>query len=43
MAKIDTRGFMYELTPPVQINVLPGNIRSERKVPPAASVAPGAE
>jgi hypothetical protein len=33
-AKIDTRGFLYELTPPVAVNVLPGNIRSQRKRPP---------
>jgi hypothetical protein len=33
-ARITTRGFLYELTPPVPVNVLPGNIRSERKVPP---------
>lgn len=42
-AKIDTRGFLYELTPPVPVEVLPGTIRSERKVPPSASVAAGAE
>jgi hypothetical protein len=42
-AKIDTRGFLYEMTPPIPIEVLPGNIRSPRKVPPAASVAAGAE
>jgi hypothetical protein len=42
-AKIDTRGFLYELTPPVPVNVLPGNIRSARKTPPANSVAAGAE
>lgn len=42
-AKIDTRGFLYQLTPPVKIDVLPGNIRSPRKVPPANSVAAGAE
>ena len=34
VAKITTRGFLYELTPPVPITVLPGNIRSERKAPP---------
>ena len=34
VAKITTRGFLYELTPPVPINVLKGNIRSDRKVPP---------
>jgi hypothetical protein len=33
-ARIRTRGFLYELTPPVPINVLPGKIRSVRKVPP---------
>ena len=33
-ARVNTRGFLYELTPPVPVNVLPGNIRSERKVPP---------
>lgn len=37
VADIKTRGFLYELTPPVSINVLPGNIRSERKVPPRYS------
>lgn len=33
-ARVTTRGFLYEITPPVPVNVLPGNIRSERKVPP---------
>jgi len=33
-ARIRTRGFLYEITPPVPINVLPGNIRSARKWPP---------
>jgi len=42
-AKIDTRGFLYELTPPINVEVLPGNIRSPRKIPPLASVAAGAE
>jgi hypothetical protein len=42
-AKIDTRGFMYELTPPVHVEVLPGNIRSPRKIPPLASVPAGAD
>lgn len=37
VADIRTRGFLYELTPPVPINVLPGNIRSDRKVPPRDS------
>jgi hypothetical protein len=36
-ADIKTRGFLYELTPPVPVNVLPGNIRSDRKVPPRDS------
>ncbi len=36
-AKIDTRGFLYELTPPVVVNVLKGNIVSKRKVPPLLS------
>ena len=35
-AKVDTRGFAYELTPPVAVNVLKGNILSRRKVPPRA-------
>lgn len=37
VADVRTRGFLYELTPPVLINVLPGNIRSDRKVPPRDS------
>jgi hypothetical protein len=37
VADIRTRGFLYELTPPVPITVLPGNIRSDRKIPPRAS------
>jgi L,D-transpeptidase-like protein len=37
MAKIDTRGYLYELTPPVQVNVLKGTIRSTRKIPPTNS------
>ena len=36
-AKIDTRGFLYELTPPVPVDVLKGNIVSKRKVPPLLS------
>ncbi|HEY1817689.1 MAG TPA: peptidoglycan-binding protein [Kofleriaceae bacterium] len=36
-AKLDTRGFLYELTPPVSVDVLKGNILSPRKVPPALS------
>ncbi|MDQ3365387.1 MAG: peptidoglycan-binding protein [Myxococcota bacterium] len=34
LAKVDTRGFLYELTPPVPITVLAGTIRSHRKIPP---------
>jgi hypothetical protein len=37
VAKITTRGFLYELTPPVPVSVLKGNIRSDRKVPPRDS------
>jgi hypothetical protein len=33
-AKIDTRGFLYELTPPVPVNVQKGNVVSKRKIPP---------
>ncbi|MDB4961362.1 MAG: Peptidoglycan-binding domain 1 protein [Myxococcales bacterium] len=36
-AKVDTRGFLYEMTPPVPITVTPGNILSTRKIPPRAS------
>ena len=36
-AKIDTRGFAYELTPPINVNVTKGNILSKRKVPPRDS------
>lgn len=32
-ARTDTRGFLYELTPPVPVTVLPGRILSERKRP----------
>jgi hypothetical protein len=37
VAKVDTRGFLYELTPPVPVNVKKGNIRSKRKLPPRNS------
>jgi hypothetical protein len=37
VANINTRGFLYELTPPVPVNVLPGNILSTRKIPPRDS------
>ncbi len=33
-ARVDTRGFLYELTPPVPIVVTKGNIKTWRKVPP---------
>jgi hypothetical protein len=36
-ARIDTRGFLYELTPPVPVNVLEGRIISPRKRPPLMS------
>ena len=37
VADTTTRGFLYEMTPPVSISVLAGNIRSGRKVPPRDS------
>ncbi len=39
VAKVSTRGFLYEMTPPVPVNVLKGNIKSTRKVPPKNSAA----
>ena len=36
-AEIDSRGFQYELTPPVEVNVLKGNILSKLKHPPRNS------
>ncbi len=39
VANITTRGFLYEMTPPVPVNVLKGNIRSQRKIPPRNSAA----
>jgi hypothetical protein len=36
-AAIDTRGFLYELTPPVPVNVTKGNMLSTRKKPPRNS------
>jgi hypothetical protein len=41
-AKVKTRGYLYELTPPVQVEVTAGRIRSARKRPPPKSfgVAP---
>jgi hypothetical protein len=41
--KIDTRGFLYELTPPVPVIVTTGNIRSPRKVPPVGAAPAGAD
>jgi hypothetical protein len=32
--RVDTRGYLYELTPPVEIEVTKGRIRSPRKIPP---------
>ena len=37
LVKVDTRGFLYELTPPVPVDVQKGNILSERKYPPRDS------
>nr|MBA2541040.1 hypothetical protein [Deltaproteobacteria bacterium] len=37
MAKIDTRGFRYELTPPVPIEVSRGTIKTSRKMPPLSA------
>jgi len=36
-AKIDTKGYLYEMTPPVPVMVTKGNIRSARKIPPRNS------
>ncbi len=33
-AEVATRGFLYELTPPVPVTVLEGHIASKRKLPP---------
>lgn len=38
-AKVTTRGYLYEMTPPVPVTVLKGNIKSTRKVPPKNSAA----
>jgi hypothetical protein len=37
VAKVDTRGFLYEFTPPIEVKVNKGNIRSKRKLPPRNS------
>jgi hypothetical protein len=37
VAKISTRGYLYEMTPPVPVVVKVGNIKSSRKVPPRDS------
>lgn len=36
-AEIDSRGFQYELTPPINVMVTKGNILSKRKTPPRNS------
>jgi hypothetical protein len=36
-ARVDSKGFLYELTPPVPVRVLEGNILSKRKTPPTNS------
>ncbi|HEY5949141.1 MAG TPA: L,D-transpeptidase [Kofleriaceae bacterium] len=41
VAEVDTRGFLYELDPPVPIVVLEGTILSTLKVPPRASAPAG--
>ncbi|MCW5801288.1 MAG: hypothetical protein KIT31_02665 [Deltaproteobacteria bacterium] len=33
-AKVKTRGYLYQLNPPVKVNVLPGNILTSRTTPP---------
>ena len=38
-ARIETRGYLYELTPPVPVEVLRWRIISQRKVPPALTAA----
>jgi lipoprotein-anchoring transpeptidase ErfK/SrfK len=43
LAKVDTRGFLYQMTPPVPVNVLKGNIKSARKSPPRNSAAARAD
>jgi hypothetical protein len=37
LAKVDTRGFLYELTPPVSIDVTRGTIKTPRKTPPLSA------
>ncbi len=41
-ANVDSRGFLYELTPPVPVIVTPGNIKTPRKTPPK-NAAPASE
>jgi hypothetical protein len=36
-ARVDSKGFLYELTPPVPVKVLKGRILSKRKIPPKNS------
>ena len=38
VATVKTRGFLYELTPPVPVDVTKGHIMSQRKTPPRGSV-----
>lgn len=38
-AKVDTRGYLFQLTPPVPVDVTAGTIRSPRKIPPRNAVA----
>ncbi len=38
LAKVTTRGFLYEMTPPVPVMVTKGRILSDRKTPPRSSV-----
>ncbi len=37
LAKVDTRGFLYELTPPVSVEVTRGSIKTSRKTPPLSA------
>ncbi|HEY5925640.1 MAG TPA: L,D-transpeptidase family protein, partial [Kofleriaceae bacterium] len=36
-AEVDTRGFVYEMTPPIPVSVSKGNILSKKKTPPRNS------
>jgi hypothetical protein len=37
---LKTRGYLYQLTPPVVVNVLRGNIMTARKTPPPPYIPP---